>query len=450
MKGATRPQHRQSNLAEPQMLQRARTERAIHALLSADNWEATYATLLQERETLLTDEALSVLRDYIAQARQRDRTGQMANYLEAHRVLLERARTLGIDAAWGEFRDSRLNADDAPPEGEDPETQAVIGALRTLLATESWNDTYAIMERERDRLLSDTAEQFLSALIQVARQDSTPQANEGVRYLELHQTLLRETRRIGLAAAWEHFHRDRRALEAELSPTRAAPSDPVEEALLPDAARALRTLLNSRSWPESHQIIEHDQGVLLTDATDRLLDQLLQSARKDPDPQSVRGVVYLGLHLRLLRAARRKGLDQAWADFEDALKEAHVIPDDVPPPLIESPSPPPAAPEPLPPAPPTKRVVKDATPAEIAEAVAAFLGASSWVVARAILEERQGALLTDRAIRLINEQADALRKHANGRDLYAARLLHLQAQLLRRAQQVGLDRAWAEFEAERD
>ena len=301
------------------------------------------------------------------------------------------------------------------------------------------------MERDRDRLLSDTADQLLNALIEVAQQDTTPQAREGVRYLELHLKLLHESRRIGIAAAWEQFDRTRRELEAEMPPAR--PNDPEEQALLPDAARALRTLLNSRSWTESHQIIQHEQRVLLTDTTDRLLDQLLESARKDPDPLSVRGVVYLGLHLRLLRAARRKGVEQAWADFEDALREAHVIPDDAPQPIVQTvipPPPPPAL------APPAKRIAKDASPAEIAEAVQAFLGASSWAVARDILEQRQAALLTDRAIRLITEQADVLRKRGSGRDLYAARLLQLQAELLRRTQRVGLDRAWAEFEAERD
>jgi hypothetical protein len=85
----------------------------------------------------------------------------------------------------------------------------------------------------------------------------------------------------------------------------------------------------------------------------------------------------------------------------------------------------------------------------IRDAVHAFLAAPSWEAAYAVLNDRREDLLTDLAVALLIAQADQMQARGTERDLYATRLLNLQARLLRRAREAGLEPAWAEFEAER-
>lgn len=442
-KGATRPSHQRADVPGADGLRRMRVDRALQAFLSAENWDATHDALKQEQQLLLTDEAITVLREFIQQVRTQDHPNAqgMAAYLDAHRLLLERARAIGVEPAWREFRALRLEGLDAANDMPtyDAETQAIIDALKRLLATENWNDTYAILVSERERLSNEIADQFLSALIQVAEQDDTPHAQEGLRYLELHRTLLRELRTLGLEAAWANFDRTRRQFETEMIQDRPPP-DPDSE--IATVARALRNLLSTDNWTDVRQILERDQSLLLTDTSDRLLDELLVSARRDDDPRALRGVVYLGLQRRLLRRARVVGIDQAWQEFEAALAEATGradLPTTPLPPLDRVPAPDESA-----------IIPRDARPVDVAEAVEAFLGAGSWERAHEILRARRRALLTDAAIAILHDKADALLQRGTGRDLYAAHLLDLQATLLRRARTVGIEQAWQEFEAERD
>jgi hypothetical protein len=442
-KGATRPAHQRADGPGADVLRRMRVDRALQAFLSAENWDATHAALKQEQQLLLTDEAISVLREFIQQVRAQDHPNAqgMAAYLDAHRLLLERARAIGVEPAWREFRALRLEGADnaASMPTYDAETQAIIDALKRLLATENWNDTYTILVSERERLCTDTADQFLSALIQVAEQDDTPHAQEGLRYLQLHRTLLREMRTLGLEAAWANFDRTRRAFEAEIMQN-SPPPDPDSE--VATVARALRNLLATNNWAEVRQILERDQALLLSDISDRLLEELLVSARRDDDPRALRGIVYLGLQRRLLRRARVVGIDQAWREFEAAMAEATgraELPTTPLPPLDGASAPNESA-----------ISAKDMRPADVAEAVEAFLAAPSWERAHEILRDRRRALLTDTAIAMLHDKAEALLRRGTGRDLYAAHLLDLQATLLRRARAVGIEQAWQEFEAERD
>lgn len=441
VKGATRPSHLRPEGTSAADVQRAHLERVLQAFLSATNWEATHVILEREQATLLGDDAQVVLRDFVTQARQQDRTDaqQMANYIEAHRLLLERARAIGVDAAWQEFRERNLDNAEVPDDDpNDPEAQAIVNALKQLLGTESWSDTYSILVNERERLTSQTADQFLSALIQVARQDPSGQATEGVRYLELHRTLLRETRTLGLEAAWQNFDRTRRQLEAELARQPAAPNrDDLE---LATVARALKALLSTENWSETRAILERDQRWLLTDACDRLLSELLEAAQRDDDPRALRGAVYLGLHRRLLRRSREVGIDTAWHEFELALAEAMsgrspTERDAVAPTLFDEEPEAPSVPE----------AAEPPSAEDVASAVAAFLSAANWGYALDILYARQHALLSKEAVALVHAQAEALRQRGMGRDIFAAQLLDQQAQVLQRAREVGIDRAWREF-----
>jgi hypothetical protein len=442
-KGVTRPSHQRADTPTAEMLRRARIDRTLQGFLSADNWEETHDTLVRDRELLLTDEAISVLRDFVQQVREQDQPNaqHMADYLDAHRILLERARIVGIEAAWREFRALRLNEDAEAgntPDYDD-ETQAVIAVLKRLLGTESWHETYAILSEERERLTSVAAEQFLSALIQVARQDTNPQSREGLRYLELHRTLLRELRLLGLETAWANFEQGRRELDAEVA-HRPAVGPPSEVAAV---ARALRRLLSTNNWADVRQILERDQALLLSEASDRILEDLLINARNDDDPRALKGVVYLGLHRRLIRRAREVGLSQAWSEFESALAEANGRATEI------LPNPFTGEINTLPELDPDSFLADDVPLEDVTKLVNAFLGAASWDQAHEVLIRHPQELMTEAAISLIEERAEFLYKRGDGRDVYAAHLLDLQATMLRRAREVGIERAWAEFEADR-
>jgi hypothetical protein len=437
VKGATRPSHQRGEGLTAQTLQHARVERALQALLSAPDWETTHTVLATEYETLLTQDAIGTLRVFIEQARQQA-TGEnrrMIAYLDAHLTLLEHARTMGVEDAWREFRTTRLGESDTDNNEitlpDDAETQATVDVLKQLLGTEHWSETYALLVEERQRLTSDTADQFLTALIQMAHQDPSPQAQEGVHYLELHRTLLRETRELGVDVAWANFDRQRRQLEAEVSAQISLPAVPDADLAL--VARALKALLNTANWSETRQILEREQHLLLTDACDQLLSELLNAAQRDSDPRATSGAVYLGLHRRLLRRARAEGIDHAWDEFEAALAEAASD-------MVKTPNqlqriPPPNASEP--------------TPHDVATAVEAFLSAASWEFALDILYARQNALLSEAAVDAVLARAEHIRQRGTGRDIYAAAQLEVQARLLLRAREVGIERAWQEFEQER-
>lgn len=441
VKGATRPSHQRPDTPSAQVLRHARIDRALQGFLSAENWEATHAALLRDQQVLLADDTLAVLREFIDQVRAQNHPNsrQMADYLEAHRILLERARVVGVEIAWNEFRALRLENEggNAGTPMEDHETQAIIDALRRLLGTESWNDTYAVLVSERERLATDVAARFLNVLIEAAQQDGSAQAREGVRYLELHRTLLRDLRERGLEAAWERFDRLRKQLEREFAPAEPSPlaNGAESDRDISAVARALRMFLGVADWREARRILERDQALLLSDESDRLLSELLEDARRSSDPRAIRGVVNLGLHRRLLRHAREEGIDRAWREFEAALAEATGRADIPTTPL------------------PSTLFDNTAEPTDdndVSGAVEAFLSATSWDQAYVILRQRQHALLTDDAVALLHEKAEALLQRGTGRDLYAARLLDLQATLLRRARTIGIDRAWQEFEQNRD
>lgn len=418
IKGATQPKHRAVR-PDGTLAPLPGVERAVQLLLGAGSPEESFAILQQSHEELLSDDAQRILRELVSQAAGHPEGERMSAYLEAHRVLLEQARDIGVEAAWQQFMAARQAPDPSGAEMMDPESQATINALKQFLGTESWNDTYAILEREQDRLTSEAADQFLSTLIRMAQQDTHPRAAEGVRYLELHLTLLRETRTLGLDQAWERFTVTRQDMPSTPIATGAQfDADPAA------AAAALKSLLTTDSWPDTRAILEQQAEVLLSDTCAQMLGDLVDAARRDPDPRAARSAVYLELHQQLLENARVVGIAEAWHDFESALAKVNE----------------------------QQRQrggeYPETSPQSIAAAVNAFLGAAGWVQARFILFTRQRDLLNEDAAALIQAEAERLLARGTGRDLYAANLLRAQSRLLLRARDIGLEQAWEEFETE--
>ena len=108
-----------------------------------------------------------------------------------------------------------------PTEPSPPADQVECGrALRAFLNNGSWEETRAVLEREQARLLTRLADQLLSAAMEQASQSADPQVQARAAYLELHRTLLRRSRTLGIPDAWAEFEAHRQ-MAAGRDPTPA-------------------------------------------------------------------------------------------------------------------------------------------------------------------------------------------------------------------------------------
>src|SRR5215471_14769552 len=91
-----------------------------------------------------------------------------------------------------------------------PADQVECGrALRAFLNAGSWEETRAVLEREPALLLTRLADQLLSAAMAHASQSAEPQVQARAANLELHRTLLRRSRTLGISHAWAEFEAHR-------------------------------------------------------------------------------------------------------------------------------------------------------------------------------------------------------------------------------------------------
>ncbi len=435
VKSITRPLTKQGNLNPPPGVaqQISPVESALQQFLRTSSWQETRQILDRAAPLLLSEDAQTILRRYIQDVRasRMPEAVNIAMYLEAHRLLLERARAIGIGPAWDEFlaiRPVPEKTDEQDPNAT--EAQATMDALRELLGTETWSQTHAVLIRLRERLLTESADQMLSALIQLAMQESSKEAVESIRYLELHRNLLRDARTLDIDRAWANFERARQDVERGQETT-PLPSGGSNARATPNPAavsEALRTLLTTTDWDETRRVLEAQQALLLTDICDIFISQLLVAAQNDPDPRARRGEVYLELHRNLLRHARQDGIPAAWEVFLVDLRRVRQQ-------LDEEPSKP--------------RVANGQTDlAAVHRAVRELISAPSRQSERIVLDARRGVLLTDDAVHVITDEADRMERRGTQRDVTAVRQLRHQAKLLTRARDVGIDRAWSEYEAE--
>jgi hypothetical protein len=433
-KGITRPLRQAMADVPPAIaLGHDQVERAVQEFLSAENWAITHTILVRDQACLVSNSSIALLDEFARQARFSGLPGaeQVAGYLEAHRDLLERAMTLGVERAWTEFAAQRLLVAEAVMEADATvDVQLLAETLRRFLSTDTWDETLAFLIREQAVLLSGEAEQFLSTLIHVAYQSADPAMLDELHYMEIHRDLLRDARASGINDAWASFEATRRRMldSGHADRLDRAGWSPFE-AHLNDVWGAIRALLMTHSWAETRQVLERDQELLLSETCERILREMIMAAERKQDE---RYRVYLTLHQRLLRLARREGIPAAWASFEEAMGFVPTTSDGIMDKKEENPLSP-----------------IDEALQRIRDAVHAFLAAPSWEAAHVILCDRREDLLTDLAVALLIAQADQMQARGTERDLYATRLLNLQARLLRRAREIGLDPAWAEFEAER-
>jgi uncharacterized protein (DUF1778 family) len=80
-----------------------------------------------------------------------------------------------------------------------------VRAISAFFNTAAWDETRDVLEREQTLLLTDRADELLSAALEQDRQNHDPESQKLAAYTEAHLKLLRRAREVGIPAAWEEF-----------------------------------------------------------------------------------------------------------------------------------------------------------------------------------------------------------------------------------------------------
>lgn len=150
--------------------------------------------LEREQHLLLTDSAEQLIDVFIQQAQQSDEF-DFANNLTTMRILIHRAREIGIDATFKEIEevDISLVAGLTPSD-----LLPVLSAVQKFVFAYEPEEIRSALERYRDVLLSDTAERVLKQHILDAKRQGQDQ--HWIEHLERHLVLLRTMRNSGVEA----------------------------------------------------------------------------------------------------------------------------------------------------------------------------------------------------------------------------------------------------------
>jgi len=308
----------------------AEAEDALADFLDAPTWDAALHALENGREALLSDTALTMLRQDIAAARD-DGDIEDAEQLAQRLELLEDARERGIHAAWETFEQQL---------GLAPGQREAEGALWELLDAETMEEAYDILEERQEALLSDVALARLRADVAAAHASGNDMEAED---LERFADMLEDARARGIPAAWKDFTEQQereavdqlttmiardpelRAMLEGLAQTLPETPGELDELLAADSSLqeetdeavedALWEFLEAPSRDAARQVLEKRQDVMLSDAMLTLLRQMIVIGRLGGS-ESVKQVRQA---LHLLEDARARGIPAAWQSFVAAL-----------------------------------------------------------------------------------------------------------------------------------
>jgi tetratricopeptide (TPR) repeat protein len=169
--------------------------------------------------------------------------------------------------------------------------EETIQAVLQFVTADTWAESKRIVEEQQHLLLTDATDAAFEVLLQ-SNQDN----EQAVRTLEKHRHLLRRCREIGIDAAFEEL---------------------AGAAALQNLAQVIQQFGTADTWTESKRIVEEQQHLLLTDAADGLLGQILQAAQDANDEQATR---VFEKHRHLLRRCREIGIDAAFEELMESEK----------------------------------------------------------------------------------------------------------------------------------
>ena len=262
----------------------------LPALLYAEGLEAKQRIISENRDLLLSDEALSVFDDMLAQVANREQTWDL---IEAHQRLLQRCRAVGIERAFAEARAIRVTL--APPRQPSPETVALTKLVLSFLNAETLQEQQRIVTENQDALLSDE----MDAIFGVLREEYQGQDGH-VQALETYQTLLRRCREVGIEAAFAEI------VGTLMQSERTMPPD------LDKLIDLVMAFVNAASLEEKQRIVTENEDALLSGQADTVLVNFMaRYAGQEEYTQS------LEMHRALLRLCRAHGIEAAFARAQD-------------------------------------------------------------------------------------------------------------------------------------
>lgn len=257
-----------------------RLAEALEQYVNTEDWEEA-RRVVQEKQELLTDEALARLTESIDDYRRANRN-EVADYLQEHLTVLQRSREIGIDQAFSEvnarareaMETRRRQLDALRPESPNP----VQAAVWQLLDAESPEDVDAVLSAHPELAESQEALNYLDDIMRQA-------AEEG--YSETMR-LLREYHQL-LEAYYE----------------------------LPPLLQALQELTAVPTWSEAREILERHPE-LMSDESFQTLDNLIAEADAQGDTTTS---LALAGYRRLLERSRQIGPEKALEELQVAQPE---------------------------------------------------------------------------------------------------------------------------------
>lgn len=110
-----------------------------------------------------------------------------------------------LSKAVEDMAQRRASAQEQAGTPAETEVDVILTVLDSFLQTSSWEEMGIVLEREQALLLSDKADQVLTAIIAQALQSNDA---KNARYLRVHRALLRRAREVGIHPALLEFRPD--------------------------------------------------------------------------------------------------------------------------------------------------------------------------------------------------------------------------------------------------
>jgi CHAT domain-containing protein/tetratricopeptide (TPR) repeat protein len=298
---------------------------AIQAFVGAATWSETYAILQQQSTLLLSDLAdriLTIVADDF-RARSDPEAQAFAELLEVHHTLLRRCRVIGIEPAWREFQQWLARQQNDQPPSQETREDAIGLAVQGFVNAQTWNESYDLLQRDQALLLTDEADQILTRAIDEARSRSDPQAHQFANLLEVHRTLVRRCRELGIEAAWREFRTALENARSREQPPGEVPAAP--EQTSGDGLRQLvQTWLGIRSTSDQRQFLEQHLE-LLDPRVDAIMQEIARHYDGQPETQK-----FVRDSLIFIQFARVRGVAEAWLIFDRLRTDPTYEPPPVP------------------------------------------------------------------------------------------------------------------------
>lgn len=254
-----------------------RLTQALEQFVNTEDWQEARRTV-EENQNLLSDEAQQVLSENIADYRTVARD-DVAEYLEAHRAILQRSREVGTEQAFREAEERARQTLQARERQLDalrpPSPDPLQAAVWRLLDADSPEEVDRVLAESPPLSREERALTYLDELMGRAKDAGYDQA---LRYMREYHELLR--------TLYE----------------------------MPPLMRALQEFISVPTWTESRDAIKANP-VLLSDEAIQTMDSLIAEARRQGDEPTGRA---LEAYRRVLERSRQVGPERAVEEIMEA------------------------------------------------------------------------------------------------------------------------------------